>query len=80
MCVARSVREVCGIEVVEAAVADAKANAALNGIENTAFFAGKAEDLLGKKLWEWAKRSPNFVGIVDPPRAGLRTHSPVSQT
>ena len=29
--VARSVREVCGIEVVDAAVMDAKANAKLNG-------------------------------------------------
>ena len=32
-----------GVEIIPQAVEDARANAALNGIENAEFFAGKAE-------------------------------------
>ena len=48
------------------AVADAKANAALNGIANTEFYSGQVEVLLPSLLALGAE-----TVIVDPPRAGL---------
>ncbi len=43
---ARKARYVYGVEVSEAAVADARNNARINGIGNVEFFAGKAEEVL----------------------------------
>ena len=65
---AGSAGEVWGIEVVEPAVADAIANARLNGVENAHFFAGDARLAL-PELVERAGRPD--VCVVDPPRAGL---------
>ena len=62
------VAEVWGLEIVEAAVADAISNAALNEIGNTHFFAGDVRLALGE-LVERAGR-PDLL-VVDPPRAGL---------
>lgn len=39
-------KQVCGVEVIPQAIADAKENAARNGIGNAAFFVGKAEEVL----------------------------------
>jgi len=61
-------KEVWGVEIVEAAVADAIANAELNGIENARFFAGDIRTA-ARPLVEKAGR-PDVV-VVDPPRAGL---------
>ena len=61
-------REVIGVELVEAAVADAIANARANEIENARFFAGDIR-LAMRELVERAGR-PDVV-VVDPPRAGL---------
>lgn len=60
-------REVRGIETLNEAVFDARANAKLNGIENARFFVGHAEDLLP----HWVKQGliPDVV-VVDPPRTG----------
>ena len=59
---------VWGIEVSEESVARAIENADLNGITNTAFFAGN----VGEVVEELLERSgPPDVVIVDPPRAGL---------
>jgi 23S rRNA (uracil1939-C5)-methyltransferase len=60
--------EVWGIESVEPAVADAIANAELNGIDNARFFAGDVRTAM-RPLVEQAGRPD--VAIVDPPRAGL---------
>jgi 23S rRNA (uracil1939-C5)-methyltransferase len=59
---------VWGIEVSEESVARAIENAELNGITNTAFFAGN----VGQAIEELRDRSgdPDVV-VVDPPRAGL---------
>ena len=59
---------VWGIEVSEESVACALENAELNGITNTAFFAGN----VGEVVDELLERSgaPDVV-VVDPPRAGL---------
>jgi 23S rRNA (uracil1939-C5)-methyltransferase len=59
---------VWGIEVSEESVACALENAELNGITNTAFFAGN----VGQVVQELLDRSgPPDVVVVDPPRAGL---------
>ena len=60
--------EVWGVEIVESAVADAIANAELNGIENARFFAGDIRTA-ARPLVEQAGQ-PDVV-VVDPPRAGL---------
>ena len=43
---AKRAGKVYGVEIVEQAVADAKRNAALNGITNAEFFVGKVEEVL----------------------------------
>ncbi len=65
---ADKVKQVYGIESIKDAVIDAKANAALNNIENVKFKVGKAEILLK----EWADEEMHCdVLVVDPPRKGL---------
>lgn len=67
--VARDAKRVIGIEYVEAAIEDAKINAALNNITNTHFFAGDMVKVL----------TPDFIRthgsadivITDPPRSGM---------
>jgi 23S rRNA (uracil1939-C5)-methyltransferase len=60
--------ELWGVELLEAAVADAIAGAARNGVTNARFFAGDIRTALP----ELVKRAgrPDLV-VVDPPRAGL---------
>jgi 23S rRNA (uracil1939-C5)-methyltransferase len=65
---AAQAEEIWGVEIVESAVADAIANAELNGIENARFFAGDIRTA-ARPLVEQAGR-PDIV-VVDPPRAGL---------
>jgi 23S rRNA (uracil1939-C5)-methyltransferase len=60
--------EVFGVEIVERAVADAIANAQLNGIDNASFFAGDVRTAMRPLLEESGR--PDVV-VVDPPRAGL---------
>jgi 23S rRNA (uracil1939-C5)-methyltransferase len=61
-------REVVGVEIVEAAVADAIENARINEILNVRFYAGDIR-LAMRDLVEQAGRPD--VAVVDPPRAGL---------
>lgn len=56
--------------MIPQAIADATANAVLNEIDNATFFEGKAEDKLGDICFKTL--SPTIIGVVDPPRAGLR--------
>ncbi|MCL2619131.1 MAG: 23S rRNA (uracil(1939)-C(5))-methyltransferase RlmD [Defluviitaleaceae bacterium] len=63
---ARRAASVTGVESLEQAVADARANAQLNGIGNAEFVAGRTEDVLADQL---RGRLPNAV-ILDPPRKG----------
>ena len=65
---AREALTVWGVEVSEESVACAIENAELNGITNTAFFAGEVADSI-EELHERAGK-PDVV-VVDPPRAGL---------
>lgn len=48
-----ALKEIVGLEIVEDAVMDAKANAELNGITNTRFLVGKAEDTITKVVSEY---------------------------
>lgn len=65
---ARHCREAVGIEIVPAAVENAKRNAALNGIGNASFRTGKAEELLPQMVASGLR--PDII-VVDPPRKGL---------
>ena len=67
--VARQARKVIGIEYVEEAIADARVNSAINGIGNTAFFAGDMKDILTADFICQHGR-PDVI-ITDPPRAGM---------
>lgn len=67
--VAGHARKVIGIEYVEDAVADARINSQINGVENTEFFAGDMKDVLTAEFIE-AHGRPDVM-IVDPPRAGM---------
>lgn len=62
-------KKVVGIEYVPEAIEDAKINAALNGIENTEFFAGDMKDVLNEGFI--AEHGTPDVIITDPPRAGM---------
>lgn len=67
--VARNARQVVGIEYVEEAIADAKLNAQVNGLDNTLFYAGDMKDILTDEFV--AKHGRPDVMIIDPPRAGM---------
>ncbi len=63
---AQNVKHVVGVDVVTDAIADAEANALLNGIENVTFFAGDALSVFS----DIQKTFPPNVVILDPPRKG----------
>ena len=67
--VARQARQVVGIEYVPEAIEDAKVNAALNGLDNTLFYAGDMKDILTTGFI--ARHGKPDVIITDPPRAGM---------
>lgn len=67
--VARQARQVVGIEYVPEAIEDAKVNAALNGLDNTLFYAGDMKDILTTGFIE--RHGKPDVIITDPPRAGM---------
>ena len=50
MTLARAVKKVVGVDIVEESIRDAFANAKLNGVDNTDWLAGKAEHVLPKVL------------------------------
>lgn len=61
-----------GVEIQEEAVNMAKLNATENGITNTMFFAGKAEEIMNRQEFQTPDNADDVVAIIDPPRAGLR--------
>ena len=79
----RYAKSVFGVEVVKQAIEDAKANAALNGITNAKFVAGRVEDIIAQGIQVTELREQTFdekgtdlrepspdIVIVDPPRKG----------
>ncbi|MFU8770067.1 MAG: class I SAM-dependent RNA methyltransferase, partial [Desulfotignum sp.] len=60
-----SAAQITGIEIITAAVADARKNAALNGIGNCRFVQGDVRQVLPELA-----QSPDVI-IIDPPRVGM---------
>lgn len=60
---------IVGVEVIAAAIADAKENAALNGLEKATFYAGDVVDICDDAFFD-AHGRPDVI-ITDPPRAGM---------
>jgi 23S rRNA (uracil1939-C5)-methyltransferase len=65
---ARRCRQVFGIEVAPAAVADAVRNARANGIANCTFLAGEVRHILPDLIRDGLRAD---VVVADPPRAGF---------
>jgi len=65
---ARRCRQVYGIELAQAAVADAARNAAANGIVNCTFLAGEVRFVLPQLIAQGVSAQ---VVVADPPRAGF---------
>ena len=68
ICLAKQAKRAIGAEIVPPAIADAKENAARNGIKNAEFFCGDAADIAAKLEAEGLR--PDVI-TVDPPRKGL---------
>lgn len=65
---AQKAKFVRGVEIIPAAIENARDNAKLNGISNVEFFVGKAEEVLPE---EYEKNGVYAdVIVVDPPRKG----------
>jgi 23S rRNA (uracil1939-C5)-methyltransferase len=67
--VSRRAARIVGVEVVGAAVEDARENATLNGIGHASFFAGDVIDICRDEFFA-ANGRPDVI-ITDPPRAGM---------
>ena len=66
--VPRYAKQAVGVEVVDAAIEDAKRNAERNGIENARFFCADAGQAAQTLCAEGVR--PDVI-VVDPPRKGL---------
>lgn len=67
--VSNHAKKIVGVEVIDAAIADAKENAALNGLQEAAFFAGDVIEICNDEFFA-AHGRPDVI-ITDPPRAGM---------
>jgi 23S rRNA (uracil1939-C5)-methyltransferase len=68
--VSKYAKKIIGVEMVEAAVEDARENAALNGLESSSeFYAGDVIDICDHDFFA-AHGQPDVI-ITDPPRAGM---------
>lgn len=65
---AQKAKNVYGVEIIPQAIEDARANAALNGMDNVEFFVGKAEEVLPEQYEK--NHIYADVIVVDPPRKG----------
>jgi 23S rRNA (uracil1939-C5)-methyltransferase len=67
--VSKQAKKIVGVEVVEAAIEDARENAAMNNLKDAAFFAGDVIDICNDEFFA-AHGRPDVI-ITDPPRAGM---------
>lgn len=65
----KKAKKIIGIEAIAEAIEDAKENAAMNGLDNCAFYAGDVSELCTDDFFE-AHGKPDII-ITDPPRAGM---------
>lgn len=68
LCLAKRAKTVIGVEVIDAAIRDARENARRNRIENAEFFCADAGETARRFAQEG--RTPDVI-VVDPPRKGL---------
>ncbi len=62
-------KKIIGVEMIAAAIEDAKENAAMNSLGNSSFFAGDVIDICTDDFFKEHGR-PDVI-ITDPPRAGM---------
>lgn len=67
--VSKKAKKIIGVEAIEAAVEDAKENAALNNLHSSVFVAGDVIDICNDVFFNTHGR-PDVI-ITDPPRAGM---------
>ncbi len=67
--VSKKAKKIIGVEMIAAAIEDAKENAALNNLSSASFFAGDVIDICNDDFFE-AHGKPDVI-ITDPPRAGM---------
>jgi len=67
--VSRRAKKIIGVELIEAAINDARENAALNHLEKVKFFSGDVIDICNDDFFLSHGR-PDVI-ITDPPRAGM---------
>ena len=71
---AKKAKQVYGVEIIPAAIENAKQNAKRNGIRNAEFYVGKAEEVLpshyDRVYRETGESLQADVIVVDPPRKG----------
>jgi 23S rRNA (uracil1939-C5)-methyltransferase len=65
----RQAKKIIGVEMIEAAIEDAKENAAMNDVQHAQFFAGDVIKVCDDAFF--ARHGRADVIITDPPRAGM---------
>ncbi|MFY8165895.1 MAG: 23S rRNA (uracil(1939)-C(5))-methyltransferase RlmD [Sediminibacterium sp.] len=65
----KKAKKIIGVEMVAEAIEDAKENARMNNLTDTAFFAGDVIDICDDAFFE-SHGKPDVI-ITDPPRAGM---------
>jgi 23S rRNA (uracil1939-C5)-methyltransferase len=67
--VSKKAKKIIGVEMIEAAIEDARENAAMNNLSSAEFIAGNVIDICKDEFFETHGR-PDVI-ITDPPRAGM---------
>lgn len=67
--VSKLAKKIIGVEMIGAAIADAKENAAMNNLSSAEFFTGDVIDICNDEFFETHGR-PDVI-ITDPPRMGM---------
>ena len=67
--VSKKAGKIIGVEMIEAAIEDAKENAAMNNLTSAEFIAGNVIDICNDEFFETHGR-PDVI-ITDPPRVGM---------
>ena len=74
---AKNAKKVYGVEMIPQAIEDARNNAKINGIENTEFLAGKAEEVLPEYYAKYRKDGDSIQTDISKGRSGEMVHPDV---